>query len=36
MLDRPQPQKIPLIFFRTAGGSAPVRESLKGLKELEQ
>jgi hypothetical protein len=31
MLDRPKPQKIPLIFFRTAAGSEPVREWLKGL-----
>jgi hypothetical protein len=36
MLDRPQPQKIPLIFLRTAAGSEPMREWLKGLKELEQ
>ena len=43
-LDRPQPQKIPLIFFRTAAGREPVREWLKGSpaallrrqKELEQ
>ena len=31
MTDTPPPQKIPLIFFRTAAGSEPVREWLKGL-----
>jgi hypothetical protein len=36
MLDRPQPQRIPLIFFRTAIGSEAVRGWLRGLKELEQ
>jgi hypothetical protein len=36
MLDRPQPKKIPLVFFCTAAGSEPVREWLKGLKELVQ
>jgi hypothetical protein len=30
MTDDPQPQKIPLIFYRTAAGSEPVREWLKG------
>jgi phage-related protein len=33
---RPQPQKIPLIFYRTAAGSEPVREWLKGLDEAER
>ena len=31
MADGPQPQKIPLIFYRTEAGSEPVREWLKGL-----
>ena len=31
-----QPQKIPLIFFRTAVGSEPVREWLRGLPEGER
>jgi antitoxin HicB len=31
-----EPQKIPLIFFRTAGGSEPVREWLKTLGEVER
>ena len=31
MVDDPQPQKIPLIFYRTEAGSAPVRQWLKGL-----
>jgi len=31
-----QPQKIPLIFFRTAAGSEPVREWLQGLDEAER
>lgn len=30
------PQKIPLIFYRTAAGSEPVREWLKGLNETER
>jgi phage-related protein len=34
--DGPQPQKIPLIFYRTAAGSEPVREWLKGLDEAER
>lgn len=33
---RPQPQKIPLIFYSTAAGSEPVREWLKGLDEAER
>ena len=31
MAEDPQPKKIPLIFFRTAAGSEPVREWLKDL-----
>jgi hypothetical protein len=31
MTEEPSPPKIPLIFFRTAAGSEPVREWLKGL-----
>ena len=31
MPDDPEPQKIPLIFYRTEAGSEPVREWLKGL-----
>src|SRR6476661_1110580 len=29
-------QKIPLVFFRTTGGSEPVRDWLKGLDEVER
>jgi phage-related protein len=36
MTDDPQPQKIPLIFYRTAAGREPVREWLKGLEEAER
>ena len=36
MAEEPEPQKIPLIFFRTAAGSEPVREWLKGLPEAER
>jgi hypothetical protein len=36
MAEDPQPKKIPLIFFRTAAGSEPVREWLKGLPEAER
>jgi len=36
MAEGPQPQKIPLIFYRTAAGSEPVRERLKGLAEEER
>jgi phage-related protein len=32
----PQPQKIPLVFYRTAAGSEPVREWLKGLDVMER
>jgi phage-related protein len=36
MVENSQPQKIPLIFCRTATGSEPVREWLKGLPETER
>jgi phage-related protein len=36
MADEPQPQKIPLIFFRTSAGNEPVREWLKELPEVER
>ena len=36
MTHTPPPQKIPLIFFRTAAGSEPVRDCLKGLDETER
>ena len=36
MPGKPQPQKIPLIFYRTAAGSEPVREWLKDLDEAER
>jgi phage-related protein len=36
MADDPEPQKIPLIFYRTEAGSEPVREWLKGLPEAER
>jgi phage-related protein len=36
MEDKPQPQKTPLIFFRTAMGSEPVREWLKELPNAER
>lgn len=36
MTDGPSPQKIPLVFFRTAAGSEPVREWLKELPEAER
>jgi hypothetical protein len=32
----PPPKKIPLIFFRTAAGSEPVREWLRELPEAER
>jgi len=35
MTKEPSPHKIPLLFFRTASGSEPVREWLKGLPEAE-
>jgi hypothetical protein len=36
MAEDPKPQKIPLIFYRTAAGTEPVREWLKGLEEVER
>jgi phage-related protein len=36
MADEPRPQKIPLMFYRTAAGSEPVREWLKELPEAER
>ena len=36
MAEDAQPQKIPLIFFRTGAGSEPVREWLKELPEEER
>jgi phage-related protein len=36
MAEDPQPQKIPLIFFRNTAGAEPVREWLKGLDEAER
>jgi len=36
MAEAPPPKKIPLIFFRTAAGSEPVREWLKQLPEAER
>jgi phage-related protein len=36
MADGSPPQKVPLVFFRTATGSEPVREWLKGLPEAER
>jgi phage-related protein len=36
MTGEPQRQKVPLIFYRTAAGSEPVREWLKGLDEAER
>jgi phage-related protein len=36
MAGDPPPKKIPLIFFRTAAGSEPVREWLKELPEAER
>jgi len=34
--DDPQPQKTPLVFYRAASGSEPVREWLKGLPDIER
>jgi len=36
LADAPQPRKTPLIFFRSPGGSEPVREWLKELPEEER
>jgi len=35
-MEEEQPRKIPLIFFRTGGGTEPVRQWLKGLPEAER
>jgi phage-related protein len=32
----PPPKKIPLVFFRTAGGSEPVRDWLRQLPQVER
>jgi phage-related protein len=34
--ERPNPQKIPLIFYRTPAGSEPAKEWLKALDEAER
>jgi hypothetical protein len=36
MVDSAPPRKIPLVFFRTATGSEPVREWLKELPAVER
>ena len=36
MSDEPQPKKIPLVFFRTPGGSEPVRDWLRELPVAER
>lgn len=36
MAEEPKPQKIPLIFYRTAAGSEPGREWLQGMDETER
>jgi phage-related protein len=36
MADDPQPQKIPLVFYRAASGVEPVREWLRGLPGIER
>ncbi len=36
MTEEPQPQKIPLIFYRLRPGNEPVREWLKALPEAER
>ena len=35
-MTKPQPRKIPLAFFRTAEGTEPVREWLKGLDKRDR
>ena len=35
-MTKPHPQKIPLVFFRTAAGTEPVREWLKALDEHDR
>lgn len=36
MAERARLQKIPLIFYRTAAGSEPVREWLQGMENVER
>ena len=36
MADKPTPQRIPLIFYRTGAGREPVREWLQRLDEAER
>jgi phage-related protein len=36
MNEGPKPEKVPLVFFRTASGIEPVREWLKELPEVER
>ena len=36
MVEGPQPQKIPLIFYRSEAGTEPVREWLQVLVETER
>ena len=36
MPESEEPQKIPLVFFRTNGGVEPVRDWLKGLDQIER
>ncbi len=36
MGDDPEPQKVPLIFYRTASGAEPVRDWLKSLEQIER
>ena len=36
MTENPEPQKIPLIFYRTATGDEPVREWLRELSKVER
>src|SRR5579863_1417035 len=36
MAEDPEPQKIPLVFYRLRPGNEPVREWLKGLPQAER
>jgi phage-related protein len=36
MTDEPKPRKIPLVFYRTAGGGEPVKDWLKALDAVER
>lgn len=36
MPERPQPRRIPLIFYRTGVGAEPARDWLKALPEVER